>query len=92
LLQENIAILTSVIVRYKGKPYPGKVMEVKDDGAVLKCMDPCGRSKWKWPSPDDILDYRDQDILCVINPPHLSKCSNVRAISYEVPEIDDLDI
>ena len=67
-----------VVVRYEGKPYPGKVMEVKDDSAVVKCIDPCGRSKWKWPSPDDILDYSDQDILCVINPPQLSKSPNFR--------------
>lgn len=82
-----------VIVKYDECAYPGKVLDVKDDFVKVKCMERCGRSSsWKWPSTDDILDYRQQDVVCIIiKPPQLSKSSNFTAISYEVPEMADLN-
>lgn len=73
-----------VIVKYEDKFYPGIVMEINKGKKELKIktMQQSGFN-WKWPNPDDILWYKETDIIQYINLPMLV---NKRG-SYFVKEI-----
>lgn len=59
-----------VLVKWETKVYPGEIMSVFDDGAMVRCMKE-GRKGWKWPvMKDEELYYRDS-ILQQIDAPKL---------------------
>jgi len=73
-----------VTVQYEGCEYPGEVIQVKNCGAKISCMERSGRS-WKWPARPDELFYHVSDTNRVINPP---KKMSKRGL-FIVPEMTD---
>ncbi|CAH0559161.1 unnamed protein product [Brassicogethes aeneus] len=43
-----------VIIFYEKVEYPGKVISVNDEGAVIECMKK-GNKFWRWPKQKDIM-------------------------------------
>lgn len=73
-----------VIFTYEEELFPGTIVKVEDDGAVVRSMQKCGNA-WKWPDKHtDELFYEWKDILGHINKPKkLSKTRNI----FQVPEL-----
>lgn len=61
------------IVKYDGKPFPGKILQVEpdDDDALIECMTKIGDNRFFWPVCRDEAWYMQQDILGVIPEPTL---------------------
>ena len=59
------------LIKYDGKAYPGKILEVDvdDDDALIKCMARIGENRFFWPLCDDVAWYMRQDILTIIDEP-----------------------
>ena len=60
-----------VVVRYDGKPYPGKVIDIDRIRGDVKvsCMHSVGRNLFFWPHRADVCWYEICDILTVITEP-----------------------
>ncbi|XP_046393584.1 uncharacterized protein LOC124161317 [Ischnura elegans] len=75
-----------VAVTYDNELYPGKIINVNDDGATISSMTKSKKS-WKWPEKEDIIIYPWEDILGGINSP--------RQISkrgfFHVPELNSMN-
>ena len=63
--KESLQVGNFVLVEWNGKNYPGVVQEIKDDGALVDCMEPTLKA-WKWPEKKDILFYKWQDIVLTL--------------------------
>jgi len=61
------------IIRYDGKPFPGKILQVQpdDDDALIECMCRIGENRFFWPVYKDEAWYMQQDILGIIPEPAL---------------------
>jgi len=61
------------IIRYDGKPFPGKILRVEpdDDDALIECMSRIGDNRFFWPVFRDEAWYMCDDILGVIPAPIL---------------------
>ena len=59
------------VVRYDGKPFPGKFLKVdpKDNDAQAQCMTKASHNRFVWPVSPDIAWYDVSDILSIITKP-----------------------
>lgn len=87
VLEQNLKENSYVIVKYEGKYYPGKILEMKDDLYKISTMAKT-LNHWKWPEKEDILFYDKEDIVKVIVSP--KKLTSRR--TFSVPEITDFDL
>lgn len=71
-----------VIFSYEGELFPGQIIQVNPDGAMIKSMQRCGAS-WKWPDHPDIMFYVWSDVKGCIKP---IKVSSRREI-FKIPEL-----
>lgn len=71
-----------VIVNYTGQKFPGKVVEVLEDGLRVSCFEKALLS-WRWPARDDCGVYEWPDVVCKIKTPIGNKRNQFR-----VPELD----
>ena len=60
-----------VVVRYDGKPYPGKVIDIDRIRGDVKvsCMHSVGRNRFFWPQRADVCWYEMCDVVAVITEP-----------------------
>ncbi|GBP47216.1 hypothetical protein EVAR_20218_1 [Eumeta japonica] len=72
-----------VLIKWDEKVYPGEIMSVFEEGALVKCMKK-GTKSWRWPIIKDEQLYHWNDIQQKIRPPTLIKKG-----CYSVKEIDD---
>ena len=56
------------IIKYDGKPYPGRILQVEpdDDDALIACMSRIGENRFFWPLCRDEAWYMRPDILGII--------------------------
>ena len=69
-----------VIIQYRGKPYPGYVVNIDEQGVCVKCMHRAGKLEnchFYWPKRVTDESYYDIDDVLTITPEPLKK----RAIS-----------
>ena len=59
------------LIKYDGKPFPGKILRVEpdDDDALIECMSRIGDNRFFWPLYRDEAWYMQQDILGIIPEP-----------------------
>jgi len=59
------------LIKYDGKPFPGKILHVEpdDDDALIECMSRIGDSRFFWPLYRNEAWYMQQDILGIIPEP-----------------------
>lgn len=72
-----------VIFVYEGAYFPGKILEIRKNGAIVSSMQKTLKS-WKWPDKQDAILYSWVEIVQKINPPE--KCHSKREF-FQVPEI-----
>ncbi|KAL3268552.1 hypothetical protein HHI36_007660 [Cryptolaemus montrouzieri] len=72
-----------VLIIWNNEIYPGKILSLSDDGALVRCMKK-GSKCWKWPTVKDEELYAWSDVLRAIQPPKLLSRG-----SYFVKEIDE---
>ena len=58
-----------VLVEYDGNIYPGTVLRILDDSALISAMQKSGYNVWKWPKNADIIWYRHSKIIRTIEEP-----------------------
>lgn len=75
-----------VAISYDGKFFPGRILELKDGGAIVTAMVRNGHL-WKWPAREDRLFYSWDEIPCKIGTP--VKFSKTRDI-FNVPDMEKL--
>ncbi|CAH2093998.1 unnamed protein product [Euphydryas editha] len=59
-----------VLITWNNEVYPGKILSLSDDGALVRCMKK-GSKCWKWPTVNDEELYAWADVLQIIKPPKL---------------------
>jgi len=57
------------VVLYDCKPYPGKIVEVAENDVKVTCMHRTGKNRYRWPWPQDINWYMDDQVPCIIPAP-----------------------
>lgn len=72
-----------VVVTYDNELYPGIIKELHENEAVISSMTRTGKY-WKWPNKEDILPFKLDKILGVIDAP---QSVNSRG-HYKVPVLD----
>lgn len=72
-----------VLITWNNEVYPGKILSLSDDGALVRCMKK-GSKCWKWPTVKDEELYAWADVLQIIKPPKLLSRG-----CYFVKEVDE---
>lgn len=72
-----------VLITWNNEIYPGKIISLSDDGALVRCMKK-GSKCWKWPTIKDEELYAWPDVLRAIEPPKLLSRG-----CYFVKEVDE---
>ena len=82
----NIAAIGQfVIVMYEGQKFPGKIVSLDDEGALVSTLRKCKHVGWTWPTFKDEIDYDWEDVL---------KC-NIEAIplnsrgTFKIPDLEE---
>ena len=61
------------VVNYESKPYPGIILAVDDEDIEVKVMHSVGKNRFFWPMIDDVLWYKPDDVIGLLeNPPNKS--------------------
>ena len=55
-----------VVVKYDGKSYPSKVLDLEEDDIQVTCMAKIGISTFFWPAIEDACMYQPQYIIRTI--------------------------
>lgn len=80
---ENYCVGDHVLVKWESHVYPGKIISMSEEGALVSCMK---RGKfWKWPAIIDEQLYRWEEVIKKINVPKF-----VKKGLFTVPEIDNI--
>ncbi|CAH0547526.1 unnamed protein product [Brassicogethes aeneus] len=61
-----------VLVRWDSNVYPGEILSVCNDGALIRCMIKASKC-WKWPAMKNEQLYAWHDVLQIIEPPKMLK-------------------
>lgn len=75
-----------VLFLFEKKIYPGKIVDILQEKVKqykIKSLAASGLFQWKWPTPDDIIWYAEEEILQVIETPIPSKRG-----FFRIPEIE----
>ncbi|KAG5880779.1 hypothetical protein JTB14_015288 [Gonioctena quinquepunctata] len=72
-----------VLITWNNDVYPGEILPLSDDGALVRCMKK-GSKCWKWPTVKDEELYAWPDVLRIIKPPKLLSRG-----CYFVKEVDE---
>lgn len=59
-----------ILVKYEGRPFVGKVLQVIGDETEVSCMQQLGgKNVFTWPHPGDIIFYYTTEVRKVISEP-----------------------
>ncbi|KAG8278947.1 hypothetical protein J6590_007955 [Homalodisca vitripennis] len=72
VIQTCLQVGNFVAVEWNGLRFPGIVVQVSEEGAVVECMERT-RKFWKWPAIKDSLSYKWCSIRKKIQPPKVMK-------------------
>jgi hypothetical protein len=57
------------VVLYDEKPYPGIIVDTDDNEVEVQVMYSIGKNRFFWPLIDDVLWYKKEQLVTLIDPP-----------------------
>ena len=84
-MRNKAAVGQFVIVQYEGQKFPGKIVSLDDEGALVSTLRKCNNVGWAWPTFKDEIDYDWKDVLqCNIEAIRLNNRG-----AFRVPVLED---
>lgn len=81
---EDFSVDNFVIVVYNRQKYPGKMLNISENGPTVECMEKKLKF-WRWPEKQDCLTYDWEDVWMKIAPPKIASKRN----QFHVPELEN---
>ena len=84
-MKNKAAIGQFVIVQFAGQKFPGRIVSLDDESALVSMLQKCKNVCWAWPTFKDEIDYEWNDVL---------KC-NITAIplnnrgAFRIPDLEE---
>ncbi|CAG4966330.1 unnamed protein product [Parnassius apollo] len=80
----NVSANDYVIVIWNERKYPGQIVSVTEDGALVSCLKK-SKEFWRWPVIKDLQLYSWDSIVCQIAIPKFAKKS-----CFIIPQMDNV--
>ena len=66
-----------VVVTYNAQWYPGKIVEVQENGYIISAMESLGAQQWRWPLRPDVLFYERSQMSACADPTMVGSRSRI---------------
>ena len=66
-----------VVVTYNAQRYPGKIVEVQENGYIISAMESLGAQQWRWPLRPDVLFYERSQVSACADPTMVGSRSRI---------------